>query len=150
MTSGKSRKRSSPETADSAFSVFIAYNSLDNGIVKEIAAELKSQGITYWIDDENLRAGRWGLLAIQKALSKAPAVAVFIGAKGLGRYQKIEILTALSKCVERGVPVIPVLLPGVDKIPNGAHFVFLKQLQSVRFKSSKDENAIRRVVDGIK
>ena len=150
LTSGKSRKRSSPETADSAFSVFIAYNSLDNGIVKEIAAELKSQGITYWIDDENLRAGRWGLLAIQKALSKAPAVAVFIGAKGLGRYQKIEILTALSKCVERGVPVIPVLLPGVDKIPNGAHFVFLKQLQSVRFKSSKDENAIRRVVDGIK
>lgn len=54
----------------------------------------------------------------------------------------------VSQCVERQIPVIPVLLPGADEIPQS--FVFLRELNWVSFHRSPDEEeAVDRLVWGI-
>jgi hypothetical protein len=50
--------------------------------------------------------------------------------------------------VERNIPVIPVLLPGVKKIPE--ELIFLRELNWVEFKNSVfEKDAINRLIWGI-
>jgi hypothetical protein len=49
--------------------------------------------------------------------------------------------------VDKGIPVIPVLLPGVPSIPD--HLLFLKELKWVRFQSLDDHEALDELIWGI-
>jgi hypothetical protein len=75
------------------------------------------------------------------------SAAIFIGTKGLGRWQAMELRSFISECVEANLPVIPVLLPGVDKIPND--LLFLKELHWVKFNGSDEREAIDNLEWGI-
>ena len=149
-------KKTAPNAATSIeppkpqFDVFIAYNSIDKSVVEQVAKSLQLRGLSCWIDSKNIPPGTWSQKVIQKALANVRAVAVFIGRKGLGRYQKIELLAALSRCVEREIPVIPILLPGLSNVPEDSDLDFLRQLQCVRFLKITDERAIEELVRGIK
>ena len=50
-----------------------------------------------------------------------------------------ELRTFISQCVDAGLPVIPILLPGVDHIPE--NLPFLKELHWVKFGKSITEVA---------
>ncbi len=93
------------------FDVFLAHNSQDKPSVIAVANELKKLGVKPWLDGEQIRPGQPFQAVIQQALQDVKSVAIFIGPEGLGRWQAIELRSAISQCVERGVPVIPVLLP---------------------------------------
>lgn len=80
--------------------------------------------------------GRWFQDVIQQAIRNVKSVAVFIGPTGLGRWQVVELRAFISQCVEREIPVIPVLLPGATEIPK--ELVFLNDFSWVNL--SKDIN----------
>ena len=49
----------------------------------------------------------------------------------------MELRSFISRCVEADIPVIPVLLPNVDNIPE--NLLFLKELNWVKFSQSIDD-----------
>jgi hypothetical protein len=119
------------------FDVFLAHNSQDKPQVRAIARELKQRGLKYWIDEEQIPPGRSFQDVIQLAIPNVKSAAMFIGLGGLGRWQAMELRTLISRCVDADIPVIPVLLPGVEKIPE--HLLFLKELNWVRFDNGFDD-----------
>jgi len=121
----------------SDFDVFLAHNSLDKPQVEAVAQELKQRGIKYWLDKEQIPPGKWFQDVIQEAIPNVKSAAIFIGLEGLGKWQTVELRSFISRCVEADIPVIPVLLTGVNNIPE--NLLFLKELNWVRFSQSIDE-----------
>lgn len=129
---------SSPQNSD--FDVFLAHNSLDKPQVEAVARELRQRGIKYWLDKEQIPPGRWFQDVIQEAIPNVKSAAIFIGANAVGKWQKLELRSFINRCVEANIPVIPVLLPGVNNIPE--NLVFLKELCWVKFSQSIDEKEV--------
>lgn len=119
------------------FDAFLAYNHFDRSQVIAIAEELKKRGLNPWIDIEQIPPGRWFQDIIQKTIPNVKSAAIIIGSKGLGKWQALELRAFISECVKKNMPVIPILLPGITKLPRG--LLFLKELNWVRFSESIDE-----------
>jgi len=134
-------------TEQNQFDVFLAHNSIDKPQVRTIANKIKEQGLRPWLDEEQIAAGELFQDAIQKAFPKIKSAAIFIGAKGLGKWQVIELQTLIGQFIDRGIPVISVLLPEVDQIPD--ELPFLKQFNWVRFASINDASALYNLECGI-
>ena len=132
-----------------AFDVFMAHNSQDRDAVLSITIALRARGVYPWIDVEQMPPGRWAQDALQTAISHCRSAAVFIGPRGLGRYQKPELRSFMTRCIESEFPVIPVLLPAVAEVP--PELIFLRELGvPVRFvREVDDEDALSRLVWGI-
>lgn len=81
-----------------------------------VAEALKRRGICPRIDMELIPPGRWFQDIIQAAIPTVKSAAVFLGPHGIGKWEVVELRTFISQCVERGMPVIPVLLPGVEDL----------------------------------
>jgi len=133
------------ETAE--FDVFLAHRSVDKDKVEAIGEALKQKGLTPWLDKEQIPPGRWFQDVIQQAIATVKSAAIFIGEQGLGRWEALELRSFISQCVERGIPVIPVLLPGVERIPDD--LLFLRELNWVRFTTINDPEAIKNLYWGI-
>jgi hypothetical protein len=85
---------------------------------------------------------------IQTVIPNVRAAAILLGRGGLGKWQALELRTFIAKCIDDDIPVIPVLLPGVDELP--ASLLFLRQLHSVRFRDSiNDSKALASLEWGI-
>jgi hypothetical protein len=119
------------------FDVFLAHNTEDEREVECIGEALRLRGLNPWLDKEQIPPGRWFQDLIQRAIPVVKSAAIFIGPKGIGRWQTLELRSFISQCVERGIPTIPVLLPGATKFP--PELLFLQQLNWVRFRKSIDE-----------
>ncbi|MBE8967827.1 toll/interleukin-1 receptor domain-containing protein [Nostocales cyanobacterium LEGE 12452] len=132
----------------SQFGVFLAHNSLDKHLVKIIAEKLKQRGLNPWLDDEQIPPGASFQDEIQQAITVVQSAAVFIGSQGLGRWQSVELKALIAKCIERKIPVIPVLLPGVSDLPED--LVFLREFRWVAFSQGiDDEDALNLLQWGI-
>jgi hypothetical protein len=130
------------------FDVFMAHNSADKPAVIELGRRLRAAGVYPWIDVEQIPPGRWFQDVIQAVIPRVRAAAIFIGRSGMGRWQALEIRTFITACVERGLPVIPVLLPGASEI--WPDVLFLRELNYVQFVGGlDDEHALGRLVWGI-
>lgn len=132
-----SKKKSFKSLGSSSYDVFLAHNSMDKPLVQFICDKLKAKGLKPWLDKEQIAPGRWFQDVIQEAIRKISSAAIFIGTNGVGRWQVLELRTFISQCVERNIPVIPVLLPGVKNIP--PELVFLNEFNWVKFKSDINE-----------
>lgn len=119
------------------YDVFLAHNDKDKPLIEAIGKELKRRGLKPWLDKEQIPPGRWFQDVIQQAIPNVKSVAIFIGSKGLGEWQSIEVRTFISQCVNRKIPVIPVLLPGITKLPS--ELLILREINWVRFRESVDE-----------
>lgn len=127
---------SSPSES-SDFDVFLAHNSSDKPQVEVVARELRQRGIKYWLGRKQIPPGRWFQDVIQEAIPNVKSAAIFIGVNAVGKWQKLELRSFINRCVEADIPVIPVLLPGVNKIPQD--LLFLKELSWVKFSQSIHE-----------
>lgn len=121
------------------FDVFLAHNSEDRAAVLRLGNRLRSRGIYPWIDVEQVPPGQWFQDVLQSAIRTVRAAAIIFGATGVGKWQAVEMRAFISRCVQNGKPVIPVLLPGTDSIPD--EFVFLRELSQVRFEKDVTEDA---------
>ena len=118
------------------FDVFLAHNSVDQPQVKAIAEELRKRGLKPWFDEEQIAPGRSFQEEIQLAISQVKSAAIFIGLEGLGRWQVLELRSFMSLCVNKNIPVIPVLLPGVDQIPD--NLLFLQEFRWISCETIDD------------
>lgn len=129
------------------FDVFLAHHSADKDAVKRIAENLRSYGVNPWIDDEQVPPGRWFQDHIERAIGLVGSAAIILGKGGLGKWEAVELKSFTAECVNHGLPVIPVLLPGAS-MPRELRF--LQQLSWVRFRKGLDEaDAIDRLRWGI-
>ncbi len=132
----------------SEFDVFLSYNNKDSSQVKVIFDELKRRNLRPWLDEKNIYAGGRFQEYIQRAVLQTKlAGVIIIGTHGLGKWQKLEADTFISQHVERKINVIPILLPGVDEIPND--LLLLKQFSQVSFNNINDRNAFDKLEQGI-
>jgi len=130
------------------FDVFLAHHSQDKPQVRSIATKLEQRGLKVWLDEDQIPPGQPFQDVIQQAIQNVRAAAIFIGSGGLGNWERLELRTLLSQFVDKAIPVIPVLLPGVERIPRDLSF--LQDLNWVRFANGlDDEEALTRLVRGI-
>ena len=94
------------------FHVFLAHNTKDKARVLELGEALRARGLRVWLDAWNLKPGDAWQDVLAEILQTTGSAAVLLGADGAGPWQRLEIQGALAEFVERGMPVIPVLLPG--------------------------------------
>ena len=128
------------------FDVFLCHNSQDKPEVIKIARQLKQQGLKPWLDVWELPPGKSWQELLEEQIEDVKSAAVFVGSSGLGPWQKREMRAFLNEFVNRGCPVIPVLLenaPQEPKLP-----IFLQALTWVDFRHSQS-NPIERLIWGI-
>ena len=126
--------------ADQFFDVFLAHNSQDKPFVRQVYQQLRDLNLQPWLDEKEVAPGRNFHDEIQRMIRQIKTAAIFLGPTGLGPWQKVEQESFITECVERNIPVIPVLLPGVKKIPD--ELVFLKRFSPVFFNTADNKTAL--------
>ena len=141
--------RDDPMAKHSAsFDVFLCHNSSEKRTVRRLGEMLKADGLTVWLDEWEIIPGRPWREALEEILSTAESAAVLVGKDGIGPWQDREISGCLSEFIDRGLPVIPVLLPGAPKEPGLPKF--LQQLMWVDLRDGLTRDRIDRLIWGIK
>jgi hypothetical protein len=105
------------DTKSLSFDVFLCHNAVDKSRVKEIGKQLKTRGIRPWFDEWNLVPGEPWQESLEKQIKNIKSVAVFVGSSGIGPWQNMEINAFLRQCIKRNAPVIPVILPDCERVP---------------------------------
>ena len=103
--------------------VFLCHNSPDKPAVKAIGEQLRSRGITPWLDEWELRPGLPWQDVLEEQIRYIKSAAVFVGPDGAGPWQEREQSAFLRQFVNRRRPVIPVILPGVGHRPEVPTFL---------------------------
>ncbi|MEB3359741.1 MAG: GUN4 domain-containing protein [Synechococcales bacterium] len=119
------------------FDVFLAHSSKDKPLIRQIYRQLRARGIRPWLDEEEIPPGTKFQDEIQQAIGQIKTAAICIGQNDLGPWQALELKTFISQCVRRDIPVIPVLLPGVEAIPE--NLLFLSEFHGVFFRNGIDD-----------
>jgi hypothetical protein len=132
------------ETGD--FDVFLCHNSVDKTAVESIGEQLKARGILPWLDDWELRPGISWQRTLEEQIGQIKSAAVFVGSAGFGPWHQQELEAFLREFVERGCPVIPVVLPDAPKKP--ALPIFLKGMTWVDFRAASPD-PLERLIWGI-
>jgi len=143
-----SRSAAAAAADERGFDVFLSHNSNDKPAVRRLADALESKGVRVWLDERELKpGGRWQN-ALEQVVESVRSAAVLVGADGLGPWEEQEMRICLWECVERGLPVIPVLLPGAPLQP--ALPLFLKQFTWVDLRTGFNEEGLALLVWGIR
>ena len=130
------------------FDVFLAHNSKDKDQVIKLSERLKARGLNPWLDIEQIPPGRWFQDIISQDIQKVKSAAIIIGKQGIGKWENLELRSFISRCVNEEIPVIPILLPGVSKLPS--NLTFLRELNWVKFKEKiEDTEALDNLEWGI-
>ncbi len=132
------------ETDD--FDVFLCHHGEDKTEVKKIGEQLKERGLLPWLDEWELQPGLPWEPLLEKQIEKIKSTAVFVGKSGMGPWQQQELYSFIREFINRGCPVIPVLLPGIPKEPQLP--VFLKGMTWVDFRNSEPD-PMERLIWGI-
>jgi hypothetical protein len=99
------------------FDVFLCHNSQDKPLIIEIADALRQRKLNPWIDKKNIDPGEEFQAAIEQAIPQTKSAAIFFSLNGIGKWQREEINALQREKVNRGILLIPILLPGVQEIP---------------------------------
>jgi len=126
--------------------VFLCHHNVDKPEVKKLGELLKEQGILPWLDEWELRPGLPWQRLLEQQIEKIKSAAVFVGSSGIGPWQQFELEAFLCEFVNRGCPVIPVLLPDAAKEPQLP--IFLRGTTWVDFRQL-ESNPMGRLIWGI-
>jgi hypothetical protein len=140
----ETRLRGKVETKD--YDVFLCYNSGDRERVQAVGDQLKELGILPWLDVWEIRPGTRWQPALQKQIKSVKSAAVFIGPKGRGPWQDVEVEALLTQLVKRKCPIIPVILEGRQGQPQLPPFLGLLHVVDMR---QPDPDPFRQLVWGI-
>jgi len=99
------------------YDVFLSYNSQDKQAVEYIARLLKTNRVRIWFDRWNLRPGSRWQEELENIIETCKTAAVFVGPNGIGPWENIEMRACLTQFANRKLPVIPVILPGLESPP---------------------------------
>jgi hypothetical protein len=128
------------------FDVFLCHHGIDKSHVKKVGEQLKEQGILPWLDEWELRPGIPWQRLLEERIEQIKSAAVFVGSNGIGPWQQLELEAFLREFVNRGSPVIPVLLfdaPDEPQLPR-----FLKGMTWVDFRK-QEPDPMKQLIWGI-
>jgi len=140
------RRASEAKIAKGVYDVFLCYKNEDRPAVKSIGNQLKDWGIAPWLDMWDILPGRPWQREVEKQIKTIPSAAVFVGQIGIGPWQQLEIEAFLREFVNRGCPVIPVMLPNAPDTPELPPF--LSGMHWVDFRRS-DPDPLEHLLLGI-
>jgi WD40 repeat protein len=132
------------ETGD--FDVFLCHNSKDKEEVKAIGEQLKKRGILPWLDVWEIRPGTRWQKALAGNIKSIRSAAVFIGPKGPGPWQDLEVEALLQQLAKRGCPIMPVILQGRRGRPRLPTFLDLWHMIDMR---QDDPDPLDQLIWGI-
>jgi len=102
------------------YDVFVSYARSDGSTAVELNGWLRAQGFRTFFDRNELNPGLRWIPALEDAIQQSRAVAILVGAHGIGNTQQYERELALVRQTsDPTFPVIPVLLPGCVSPPTG-------------------------------
>ncbi len=125
---------------------YICYDEADEAEVFKIGEQLKTNGILPWFDNMDVKPGTPTRQQQEQQIEKIPSAAIFVGKHAVAKWQALQMYSFLEQFVERGRPVIPVLLadtPQKPKLP-----VFLANFDLVDFRRQVPE-PMGRLIWGI-
>lgn len=132
------------ETGD--YDVFLCYNSTDKRTVVAVAERLRDRGILPWLDVWEIQPGvRWQP-ELRRRLKTMKSAAVFLGPKGPGPWQQLEVEAMLGQLGKRSCPVIPVILEGRRGQPRLPGFLNLLHVVDMRVS---DPDPFEQLIWGI-
>ncbi len=134
------------KVATGDFDVFLCHNNVNKSEVKEIGERLKDYGILPWLDVWELRPGLPWQRLLEQQIGQIKSAAVFVGKDSIGPWQQMELEAFLREWVNRGCPVIPVLLPDAPHKPELP--VFLNGMTWVDFHK-QDPDPMEQLIWGI-
>jgi hypothetical protein len=134
--------------------LFLSYNSKDIAVVQGVRTLLQGRDVPVFIDRESLIVGRDWYNALEQAIGKARAAAVFLGPNGLGHWQKREIALVMVRQTReesRGsfLPVIPILLPGLVAPEEYSGFLLTNTFVDLR-RGLDDPAALDRIEQAVR
>lgn len=115
------------------FDVFLSHNGEDKPNVRQLTNKLAERGLRPWLDERELPPGKPWLPELEKIIVTVRSAAVLVGKDGIGPWEREEVDALLHQCVKRGIPLIPVLLPGApSQKPDLPVFVRLRTWVDMR------------------
>ncbi len=99
------------------FDVFLCYNRKDRHAALELGLALRAREVKVWFDGWELVPGRRWQEALETIMEEVGCAAVLVGKYGLGQWEQLEVRTCLEESIGRGLPIIPVFLPGASDKP---------------------------------
>jgi TIR domain len=136
------------KSATNDFDVFLCHNAMDKPEVRKIREQLKERGILPWLDEWELRPGVPWQRLLEQQIENIKSAAVFVGKDGVGSWQQQELDSFLRQFVERGCPVIPVILSDVPQELSPKLPSFLENMTWVDFRRN-DQDPIDQLIWGI-
>jgi WD40 repeat protein len=140
------------QAGDARFGVFLSHSSRDKPTVERIARALKEAGIEPWFDKWHLTPGGDWQSEIAVGLRASRSCAVFVGAEGLGDWERQELGLALDHAAkDRHFRVFAVLLPGVAEPFDPTHLPpFISTRTWVDFRRGFNERRVfQRLVNAV-
>lgn len=139
--------RDRTQDPEDEFDVFLSHNSSDKPMVCRLGKALQARGFKVWLDEWELVPGRPWQEAIEEIIYSAKTAAVLVAKDGLGPWEEPEMRGCLSEFVNRGMPVIPVLLPGCPAEPQLP--LLLKQFTWVDLRKGLRDEGLNKLIWGI-
>jgi hypothetical protein len=126
----------SPETRD----VFLSHAFEDKGeFVLPFAAELKARGISFWLDEAEIRWGDRITQKINGGLESSRYVIVFLSPRFVGKgWPESELAAALNKENSEGQTVVLPLVIGDERFVRN-HYPLLRDKLHLNWKQGKTE-----------
>jgi WD40 repeat protein len=141
------------EQFDQKFDVFLSHNSREKPVVEELSFKLRAEGLSPWLDKEQLIPGKRWQGGLAGGLRASATCAVFIGKDDIGNWESEELDVAQNRAAnDHEFRLIPVLLPGLP-IPfdPSALPVFLLSRTWVDLRGGlDDEKSFHRLVSAIR
>lgn len=102
------------------YDVFVSFTGRDRAFAVELDAQLRKLGIRPFLDQRGLPAGLPWIVGLERAIERSRAVAILVGAHGLGNVQQYERdLALVRQSREPTFRIVPVLIPGCEALPTG-------------------------------
>lgn len=127
--------------------VFLSHNSADKPTARRLAVALRERNMDVWLDESDLVPGRPWQEGLEQAIKEADSALILMGSHGLGRWESRESAALIDEFTRRGMPIIPVLLPGGPAAPDLP--LFLRQFSCVDLRDGLSRSALQRLVWGI-
>jgi uncharacterized protein YjbI with pentapeptide repeats len=122
------------DAVSNEFDAFLCHNTEDKVVVKEIAEQLRERGLAPWLDEWELVPGQSWQEKLEENIGRIRSVAVFLGKGGSTPWGDQEIAEILSKFIQRGRRIVPVILPDCNKVPKLP--IFLQGISTVDFRKA--------------